>query len=137
MAPVDGHRSSSGRSATTASTTEHQYNASNNTVNKFLGGRKPSWMTASNSVKPTPRPPNRPPKESLPELPLTQTNNLSTGSSQQPSSLSSSSLYRQHQRRGRPAKTAHPPSLAAAASAPLQLLPRPPLAHKTTQRSVV
>jgi zinc finger MIZ domain-containing protein len=60
MAPAGGHRS--------VSTQEHQFAVSNTTVNKFLGGRQPSWMTNAKPVKPTPRPPNQPPKQPLPEL---------------------------------------------------------------------
>ncbi|KAI1876275.1 uncharacterized protein JN550_001771 [Neoarthrinium moseri] len=66
MAPAGtgGHRTSSTRAA---SSDEHQLQTTNDTVNRFLGGRQRSWMTTAKPVKPTPRPPNRPPRESLPE----------------------------------------------------------------------
>ncbi|KAH8670829.1 hypothetical protein BX600DRAFT_230463 [Xylariales sp. PMI_506] len=66
MAPAAGHRTASGP----ASTEEHQVAASNSTLNRFLGGRQPSWMTGAKPVKPTPRPLNQPAKHPRPpELP--------------------------------------------------------------------
>ncbi|ETS74628.1 hypothetical protein PFICI_13112 [Pestalotiopsis fici W106-1] len=61
MAPGHGQRPSSGRSV--PATADFQYESSNKTVNKFLGGRQRAWMSNAAPVKPTPRPP----KESLHE----------------------------------------------------------------------
>ncbi|KAI4597476.1 hypothetical protein KJ359_004177 [Pestalotiopsis sp. 9143b] len=51
MAPAHGQRPTSGRSA--PATADFQYETSNKTVNKFLGGRQRAWMTAP-TVLPTP-----------------------------------------------------------------------------------
>ncbi|KAF3008077.1 hypothetical protein E8E14_008976 [Neopestalotiopsis sp. 37M] len=95
MAPGYGQRPSSGRSV--FATADHQYESSNKTVNKFLGGRQRAWMSNAAPVKPTPRPP----KESLHERPPVRID-----SSQQP-----------HQQE--PPALARPAAAAAAASPPL------------------
>ncbi|KAI1207311.1 uncharacterized protein F4807DRAFT_462761 [Annulohypoxylon truncatum] len=75
MAPTGGHRSSTtGINANSNGNvnvngnpvSDYQVAASNSTLNTWVGGRRqPSWLTNAKPVKPTPRPPQPPPKQPI------------------------------------------------------------------------
>ncbi|KAK9774485.1 putative SP-RING-type domain-containing protein [Seiridium cardinale] len=125
MASAEGQRaSSSGRKTT--KTADYQYNASNKTINKFLGSRQRPWMNSALPVKPTPRPPNRPPKESLPALPPVRVT-----SSQQ------SQPHQQHRRPSVPVAQATEGTPAAAGPVDSQLAPQSHAPRALAQTSII